>query len=247
MSQRGEWQNGEARGVVQSIQIGRVQTHDGVAHDGTPTRLWTSAIVKAGVAGPVEVGPLGILGDEQADLKHHGGPEKAILAYAAGHYAAWIEAYPAHGFAAGGFGENLTMAGIAESDCCIGDVIRLGSTLLQVTQPRQPCWKLSRLWGIAQFAVQVQNSGRTGWYLRVLETGRISPGDEATLVERPFSTFTVTYANAVMHGRPHDRDADLELAACPALATSWQTTLRRRAAGEELPSPLRRLEGNAAQ
>ena len=247
MSQQGPWLTRTARGSISSIQIGHVRTLGGERPGEASARPWTSAIIKTRVAGPVEVGALGIAGDEQADLKHHGGPDKAVLAYAASHYAAWADEYPEHGFSPGAFGENLTLAGLDEGVGCIGDLLRIGSALLQITQPRQPCWKLSRLWGIPQFAVRVQQSGRTGWYLRVVEAGRLSPGDVVMLVDRPYSAFTVAYAHAVMHGRPHDRAVDLELANCAALAASWQATLRRRAAGEELPCPLRRLEGDAAR
>jgi MOSC domain-containing protein YiiM len=246
MSERDEWRSGTARGAVESIQIGRVQTLDGVARGDTPARPWTSAIVKRGVAGPVEVGPLGIAGDEQADPKHHGGVDKAILAYAARHYAAWAEELPEKRLGPGAFGENLTVTEVDESLSCIGDVVRIGRVLLQITQPRQPCWKLSRLWNIPQFAVRVQQSGRTGWYFRVLEAGTLAPGDELVLVERSHPEFTVAYAHAVMHDRPHVREVDLALAACPTLAASWRMTLTRRAAGEELPSSLGRLEGEAA-
>jgi MOSC domain-containing protein YiiM len=246
MAERDPWLTGMIRGAVQSIQIGRVQTRDAIAEGAAPARPWTSAIVKRGVTGPVEVGTLGIAGDEQADLKHHGGPDKAVLAYAASHYAAWGSELPEKRLGAGAFGENLTVTEVDESLSCIGDVVRIGGVLLQVTQPRQPCWKLSRLWNIPQFALRVQQLGRTGWYFRVLEAGTLAPGDELTLVDRLHPEFTVAYAHAVMHGRPHVREVDLALAACPALAASWRSTLTRRAGGEELPSPLRRLEGEAA-
>src|SRR5436305_12779557 len=103
-----------------------------------------SGIVKTARAGAVTVGPLGLDGDEQAELTVHGGPEKAVYAYAAAHYAAWTDEHPEHQgqLVAGGFGENLTVAGMLERDLCVGDIHRIGTALLQVCQPRQPCFKL---------------------------------------------------------------------------------------------------------
>src|SRR5882757_6200745 len=102
-----------------------------------------SAIVKTARQGAVDVGLLGLEGDEQADLSVHGGPEKAVYGYAAAHYPDWAARFPqlAPTFTGGAMGENLTVAGLVESDICVGDVHAVGSALLQVCQPRQPCFK----------------------------------------------------------------------------------------------------------
>src|SRR5690606_28558955 len=123
-----------------------------------------SAIDKAPVDGPALVTVTGLVGDEQADRKHHGGPDKAVHAYAVAHYPAWIAELPAAAGALrpGGFGENLVVDGVTEADVCLGDRWRIGPVLLEVSQGRQPCWKLNVRFGQPDMARRVQTSGRTG-------------------------------------------------------------------------------------
>ncbi len=191
-------------GRILSIHTGRVQTLGGDSDD---SESWTSAIRKATVSGSVQVQQTGIVGDQQADLVHHGGPDKAILAYAAQHYDNWNTEFPDKVFKAGGFGENLTVADLNESQCCIGDTFRVGECVLEISQPRQPCWKLSRRWDLPRLAVLVQQNGRTGWYLRVIETGQIEAGMTLELIARRFPELTVQWANGVMYAKPR-RPAD---------------------------------------
>ena len=212
-------------GQILSIQIGQIQTFDG---DGDVADSWTSAIRKTNVSNAVHVGVTGIAGDEQADLVNHGGPDKAVLAYASKHYEIWNAEFPDMNFDAGGFGENLTIADIDESTCCIGDTFRLGHCLLQISQPRQPCWKLSGRWNMPKLAVLVQQNGRTGWYFRVLKEGVIEAGMNIELIERPCPEFSVAWVNSVMYAKPRRPENDLRLAACPALSESWRTNLVQR-------------------
>ena len=119
-------------GRMLSIQTGRVQKFGG---DSDNSESWTSATRKAKVPRAVQVQQTGIVGDEQADIVHHGGPDKAILAYAAQHYDRWNAEFPGKGFE---FGENLTVADLDESGCCIGDTFQAGDCVLEISQPRQP-------------------------------------------------------------------------------------------------------------
>lgn len=212
-----------------SIQVGQPTTrgHEEAAdpHD----RLWTSAFFKAPISGPVFVGRTNITGDAQADRENHGGIDKAVLAYAASHYDLWRAERTNISWCHGGFGENLTIAGQTEEDVCIGDVWSLGETLFQVSQPRQPCWKLTRRWRITELTALVIANGRTGWYLRVLREGLIDAGRELTLVERPQPHWSVARANEVMHHRKSDRALADELSSLPELSLAWQTSLRKRA------------------
>ena len=139
----------------------------------------------------MKVEPLGLAGDAQADLAVHGGPEKAVYAYAVAHYAAWAEDYPQHRdqLVPGGFGENLTIEGLVERDLCVGDVHRVGSAVLQVCQPRQPCFKLALYFDDNKLPRAMVRNGRAGWYYRVLEPGEISAGEAVSLVERPHPAF----------------------------------------------------------
>jgi MOSC domain-containing protein YiiM len=211
-----------------SIQIGLPRSLDGDATETPGARPWTSGIFKEPVTGPVELGPTGLAGDGQADLRVHGGPDKAVNVYPSEHYLHWREMLALE-CAPGAFGENFTLSGALEEEVCVGDVYALGSVHLEVSQPRQPCWKLARRWGVKDFALQVQRTGRTGWYFRVLEPGTIEAPATLDLVERPFPRWTVACANAVMHDHHGGPEVAASLAACPALAESWRKTLRARA------------------
>ncbi|MEO0913788.1 MAG: MOSC domain-containing protein, partial [Pseudomonadota bacterium] len=140
----------------------------------------TSAIDKQPIPGPWHIATTGLRGDEQADTRHHGGPDKALHHYSRDHYATWRRELPAAREAlrtAPAFGENISTHGLSEADICIGDVFCLGDVILQVSQGRQPCWKLNIRFGVSDMALRVQRSGRTGWYYRVLEPGVVEPGD----------------------------------------------------------------------
>lgn len=211
-----------------SIQVGQPTSYgrDDAAdpHD----RSWTTAFFKSPVAGPVLVGRTNVVGDAQTDLKHHGGIDKAVLAYAASHYELWRDELARPDLCYGGFGENLTIAGLTEDNVCIGDVWSLGEALFQVSQPRQPCWKLARRWRITDLTAQVIANGRTGWYLRVLQEGWIDAGQALKLIERPQPDWTVARGNEVMHHRKSDASLARELAALPELSTAWRESMRRR-------------------
>jgi len=164
---------------LSSIQIGRIAP---LGPQGIP-----SAFVKSPVAGPIEVTTLGLAGDQQADLTVHGGLEKAVYAYPAAHHLAWAADYPRHAalFVPGGVGENLTIDGLVEADLCVGDVHAIGTARLQVCQPRQPCSRFALRFGDNQLPKAMVRNGRAGWYYRVIEEGRIGPGDRVDLADRP--------------------------------------------------------------
>lgn len=148
---------------------------------------------KLPVTGPVRVGRTNLEGDGQA-WAHHGGPEMAVMAYAADHYPLWREELGWPSLPLGGFGENLSIEGADESTVCIGDTWRIGSAVLQVASPRKPCSKISRFWGRPDLLRRVVDSGRTGWYLRVLQEGQIEAGDRVELAERTHPGWTVLRA-----------------------------------------------------
>lgn len=216
--------------VVVSIQATRPATyvHGGYA-DGKPAE-WTTAFFKIQIDGPVPVGPLGLAGDEQADKVNHGGTDKAVLAYSADHYAYWRARLHQPEMPHGGFGENLTIAGCDESTVCIGDTWRAGDVVFQVSQPRQPCWKMSRRWQVADLAKQVIANGKSGWYLRVLEPGEVSAGTAIELIARPHPAWPVARAGQVMYHGKDDLTAMQALASLPELSVAWKETLLPRIA-----------------
>lgn len=211
---------------VIAIHVGRPRSFEAEDDSRKP---WTSGIIKSFVRGPVYIGRLNIVGDEQADLVHHGGFDKAVLVYPQENYSFWDKEFPGVLWRSGCFGENLTLAGLTEHDVCIGDVFRLGQCVLQVSQPRQPCWKLSRRWGLSKLAVRVQETRLTGWYMRVLTEGEIATSQSMVLTERLYPDWTVQRANEIMFSKTRDQLLEEQLANCPALSKSWRETLGRRA------------------
>lgn len=151
-----------------------------------------SGIGKRSVSGPVEVGPLGLAGDEQADLSVHGGSSKAVYAYPSEHYpfwqtvraqaraAGWSEA-----LAPGSMGENLTLAGLLENQVWIGDVLRFADCELAVSEPRLPCFKFSAAMGFRQAAQLMSANGWCGFYLAVRVPGTLRSGEAFELIEGP--------------------------------------------------------------
>jgi MOSC domain-containing protein YiiM len=211
-----------------SIHVGLPRTHGNETSLDPLEKPWTSAIFKQRVQGPVVIHADSVEGDAQADRSVHGGPDKAICVYSADHYARWQSELGLPDMAAGGFGENFTIAGLTEDTVCIGDRWSVGSVVVEVSQPRQPCWKLARRWRRKEFAQEVIAAGRTGWYFRVVRPDIVNTGDRCTLVARPYPEWTIAAANRVMHGRPNDRGGSGRLAAVGLLSESWQNTLRTR-------------------
>ena len=205
-----------------------------------------SAIDKQAVEGPVRIGPEGLAGDEQGDRRVHGGPDKAIHHYPRDHYASWQGEVGAHALlqAAGAFGENISTAGITEADVCLGDRLRLGSALVEVSQARQPCWKLSDRFGIADMARRVQDSGRSGWYYRVLETGTVQAGDTLALVDRPHPHWPLPRLSELLYRRTLDSD-ELHGALALPLVPSWRKLFERRLQQGDTESWDSRLGGPA--
>ena len=229
--------------TILSLQVGLPgELSDTESNDSKKT--WTTGFIKQPVDRSVWLGSLNLTGDGQADLVHHGGANKAVCVYSAEHYPFWHRELNRVDMQHGAFGENLTIAGLTEKDVCIGDIWAIGEALVQVSQPRHPCWKLARRWNIKDLALRVQQTGRTGWYFRVLREGLIASGMPITLAERPFAVWTVDRANHIMH---HDKENFAEaacLAAIPLLSSNWQESLLRRIQlTDESNSP--RLNGTA--
>jgi len=189
-----------------------------------------SGISKAPIEGPWQITRVGLIGDAQADLKHHGGPEKAVHHYPRDHYETWRTEIGTHPLldAPGAFGENFSTTGWTEYSVHIGDVVRFGSALLQVSQGRQPCWKLNVRFNRDDVAYRTQSSGRTGWYYRVLEEGAAAPGDQLILVDRRHPAWPLNRLIALLY-RDKERYSELQdMSEIPELAESWRMLAARR-------------------
>jgi MOSC domain-containing protein YiiM len=217
------------KAVLESVQIGEIRnlgSEDAVdVHD----QPWTTGFFKVPVSGPVYVSMTNLDGDGQADLVNHGGLDKAVLAYSADHYPKWRNELQLPEMPYGAFGENLTISGLYEELVCIGDTFRIGPVTVQVSQPRQPCWKLARRWRMHELTGLVVRNGRTGWYFRVEEEGAVEAGMPVTLIDRPNPEWTVARANRILHHMKMDLAATLELSYVPELAESWVGELQDRA------------------
>jgi MOSC domain-containing protein YiiM len=142
--------------------------------------------------GRVRVTRLNVDGDQQSDLSAHGGTEKAVYAYPSEHYAFWREELPGLDLPWGAFGENFTTEGLLEGSARIGDRLRVGSAEFVVTQPRMPCFKLGIRFGRPDMVKRFQRSGKSGFYLAVLQEGEIAAGDSFELIARDEPGVTVT-------------------------------------------------------
>lgn len=189
-----------------------------------------SAIMKEPLLAPWRIAREGLVGDRQANRKHHGGPDKALHHYPRDHYAAWRAELPelADAFVAPAFGENISTRGLTERDVCIGDVFALGGARLQVSQGRQPCLTLNIRFGRKHMARRTQETMRCGWYYRVLQEGDAAPGDALRLNERPRPDWPLSRVFALLYERMQAYDELAEMAALPELAESWRELARKR-------------------
>ncbi|PYH43128.1 MOSC domain-containing protein [Aspergillus saccharolyticus JOP 1030-1] len=209
----------------------------------------TSAIEKSPCEGRVYVSEQGITGDEQA-YEHHGGFDKALHQYCARHYKFWKLEVPerAHLFDIGGYGENISANSFDEANTCIGDIIEIGTegVLVQVSEPRQPCFKLNRRFEFAQASVRTQTTRRTGWYLRVLKPGFIQAGDKIRLVNRINPEWSISRVGQFLWEDRKNVEALRVLSDLPGLGKEIAQVFRQRLATQEEEDMQFRLNGEAS-
>ncbi len=185
------------------------------------------------VNGPVHLSFLGFEGDQVGDPSVHGGPDKAVHFYPVEHYPLWREHLKAENVEPhpllerlGGFGENIVARGLTEEKVRIGDRFRLGQSLVEVAQGRQPCWKIDHHFGVKGMTAAVISSGRCGLYFRVLEEGLVASGDILVQVEQAPHAWTVERTFHMLiaggHREPGAKDSLAELAALETLAKNWR-------------------------
>ena len=204
-----------------------------VVHDG---KLVTTGIFKQPVEGRVMLRRLNLDGDGQADLWGHGGAFRAVYVYSHDNYAPWAEELGRDDFAYGQFGENFTVDGMGDDAVHVGDVYRVGGALVEVSQPRVPCYKLAIKMGIEGFQNRFLASGRVGFYLRVLEEGEVGAGDAIELVRRVPGSVTVRQVNDLLYFDKENLDGTREALAMPALAHGWKGSFEDRLAKAETES-----------
>ncbi len=181
-------------------------------------------------------------GDGQGDLVHHGGREKAVCVYPFEHYPFW-EKELKRPLEYGALGENLTTMGLLETEVCIGDVFELGKAIVQISQPRQPCYKLTIRYGVPEMLLKVQETGFTGFYFRVLAEGLVSRNDKLALLHRHPQKVTVSYANRIMHHEKENIEGMERMLEVEELSVNWKQTFQKRLKGIGTDSS-ERLTGN---
>ncbi|DAB27699.1 MAG: molybdenum cofactor biosysynthesis protein [Sulfurimonas sp. RIFOXYD12_FULL_33_39] len=206
---------------VLSIQIGKVKSYEG----------WESASVKESVSSAVFASKSGFIGDEVADKIHHGGTDKAIFANSYENYENWAKFLDLKELPFGALAENLTISGLHESSVCLGDIHKIGSAVLQVSQPRKPCWKISKRWDNKKFTSEIYTSGLTGWYYRVLEEGDIKAGDEVEIIKHDEAKISILEANTAFANPLEHRDILEKIVDISSIAESYKVSVLKRLEG----------------
>ena len=168
--------------------------------------------------------------DFQADLLHHGGENKALFLFSSITYEK-INSFYDNKFdmnKTAVFGENLILSEITEEDICVGDILKIGQCKVQITQPRQPCWKLSANTDEKNMTNFIFNSGLTGWYAKVLEEGIISQNDEVILEKRAYPNLNIEKLNQLIINPMSDEKLTLEALDCSELGKAFMESLSKR-------------------
>lgn len=187
-----------------------------------------TGICKNPVSGPLRLGRLGFAGDGVGDTKHHGGPDKAVCIYSSDHYPYWKDVLGIT-LPVAAFGENLTISGLTEKDVCIGDIFQLGSAVVQVSQPRQPCKTLAARYGRTDMVKLVVDSGRTGFYCRILGEGVVEKDSPFALKVRDPHEITIAFANNIYHHEKKNCAGIRKILDVPALSESWRRSFQELA------------------
>ncbi|HDR7933166.1 TPA: MOSC domain-containing protein, partial [Bacillus pacificus] len=190
-----------------------------------------TGINKKQVKEPVYLSFVKFNGDGQADLVHHGGVDKAVCVYTGDHYPYW-EKELNQNLVYGAFGENITVSGMREEDVCIGDTFELGQAIVQVTQPRQPCFKLAKKYNIPKLPLYFQETGYTGFYFRVLKEGWVSSVDTLKRLQSDPKGVSIAFANCIMHKEKQNIEGVKRILEVNALSSSWRKSFEKRISGE---------------
>jgi MOSC domain-containing protein YiiM len=189
-------------------------------------RTIVTGICKTPVTGPLRLGTTGFERDGVGEPRYHGGPDKAVCVYSRDHYAYW-ETLLGIVLPAAAFGENLTVSGLREEEVCVGDIFQLGTAVVQISQPRQPCATLAARLGRDDMVQLVKDSGHSGFYFRVLEEGMVEKGNELVPRGKDARGVSVFFANRIRYHERSNRAGIEKVLAVPALSESWQHSFRQ--------------------
>jgi MOSC domain-containing protein YiiM len=208
---------------IVSINVGLPQT---IVYQG---KELVTGIYKSPISSPLYVSKVQLDGDGQADLVFHGGEDKALCVYCEEHYSYWEQKLDRK-LSFGAFGENLTVRGLLEDEVSIGDTYEMGDAIVQISQPRQPCHKLAKRHDVVDLADQVQETGFTGYYIRVIKEGVIPVQPKVKLIAKHEAGVTVAYANQIKYHDKTNNEGVEKILAVDALSASWRDSFAKRLA-----------------
>ena len=187
-----------------------------------------TGIFKKPISDPIFLGQEGLAGDIQVDRKNHGGPDKAVYAYSLENLRYWSKLRNEPDYASGHMGENLTLEGLDDHTVSIGDQFKIGSAIVEVTQPRVPCFKLGIRMEKPQFVGEFLTSGRTGFYLRVIHEGLIGLGDGVTRIHQDPRKVSIPNAMKALIKDTDQAYWITQTLSVPALSKAWREDLEER-------------------
>ena len=210
---------------VLSVQIGKIRT---IKDDSFKEKQWQTGSYKEPVDVALDVRFDGVIGDEISDLVFHGGPNKVLFANSYENYNEWAKYLKVDSLEYGALAENITMSTIKEEDVYVGDVHKIGTVILEVSQPRQPCWKISKKHNDKTFKKHIYDTKRTGWYYRVLQEGQISANDEVELISRVSNPISIYKANEILENPKEDEKSTSILINLSVLGEQFKNNLKKR-------------------
>ncbi len=208
--------------IIKSVQISNIKTIK------DKDKTWETGSYKT----PVQTSRVyidGLEGDMVADKKHHGGIDKAVFANSLLNYPKWQKFLKKETpLPFGALAENLTIDSIDENDVFIGDVHKIGDVILEISQPREPCWKISQKWDNPEFTKYIYKSGETGWYYRVLQTGKIKQNDKIELIKRANDKVSIKKANDILREPSKYPELCDYLLNLDILSQAWRESLQKK-------------------
>lgn len=217
------------KACVLSVQVGRAKTYGDARSKDFLEKEWVSASFKEVSQVPLFASFSGLAGDEVADKMHHGGIDKAIFANSYENYAHWASFLEVESLPYGALAENLTIQGLHESNVSLGDIHQIGTAILQVSQPRKPCWKISRRWNHKAFTNEIFTSGFTGWYYKVLQEGIIGSNNDVRVIrQKKTPQISILEANNAFREPEKYRQILETILNIPSLASSYQESVAKR-------------------
>lgn len=205
-----------------------------------------SAINKKEVSQTLYLSELGLMGDECADNRHHGGIERALHQYPAEHYDYWRALYPKakREWLAPGMGENISSFNMTEANVFIGDQYQFGEAVIEVSQPRSPCFKLNNQWGVADFSEVMQQQSRCGWLYRVVQPGEVNPDSDLSLISRENNALSIKQVSDYFFNQPLNKEGLAALLAQNKLSANWKAHINNRLANNQVENWNFRLFGS---